>query len=74
MSYNRKNILQRMIDIQNMVLEHQARGATQKWVYETIIWPTYRISERTYYYYLGHNAKAELKRLEKCEKMQMSIF
>ena len=63
-----------MIDIQNTVLEHQARGVSQKWVYENIVWPTYRISERTYYYYLGHNAKLELKRLECCEKMQTTMF
>ena len=74
MGYNRKNILKRKIDIQNVVLEHKRHGATQEWIYENIVWPTYRISRRTYYDYLGENAKAELRKLETCEKMQLNIF
>jgi hypothetical protein len=72
--YNRKNILQRKIDIQNTTLEHTLRGVTQEWVYENIIFPTYRISRATYYNYLAENAKANLKKLEEAEQMQTSLF
>lgn len=74
MSYNRKNILQRMIDIQNLVLEHKARGVTQEWVYSNLVYPTYKISRRTFYDYLGTNAKAELKRMVNAENLQMSMW
>ncbi len=74
MSYNRKNILQRMIDIQNIVLEHTQRGATQEWVYEHEIFPVYKISRRTFYTYLNTNAKADLKKLNRVEQLQASLF
>ncbi len=74
MSYNRKNLLQRQVDIQTIVLEHKARGVTQEWVYENLVFPAYRISRRTFYGYLGNNAKAELKTIVKAEKMQPSLF
>ncbi len=74
MSYNRRNILQRMIDIQNIVLAHGERGVTQEWVYENEIYPLYKISRRTFYDYLGTNAKAELKKLTQVAKMQPTLF
>ncbi|WP_297096410.1 hypothetical protein [uncultured Draconibacterium sp.] len=74
MSYNRRNILQRMIDIQNIVLSHTNRGVTQEWVFENEIFPVYKISRRTFYSYLNTNAKAELKKLNKVAEMQPSLF
>ena len=70
MPYNKKNILQRIIDIQNIVLENQKKnGATQKWIYHNIIFPQYRISYSSYNGYLAFNAKKELKiLLEKQEE------
>ena len=63
MSYNRKNYLLKVSEIQAIVMEHTKRGITQEWVYRTIIFPTYRISRGTFYNYLGCNAKAELKKM-----------
>ena len=74
MSYNRRNILQRQIDIQNLVLDHKARGVTQEWVYENLVFPVYRISRRTFYAYIGSTAKADIKKLDKAEKLQTSLF
>ena len=62
MAYNRKNMLARIIDIQNITIEHTSRGATQQWVYQNIIFPKYFISIGTYYNYLARNAKGELKK------------
>lgn len=64
MAYNRKNILNRIVEIQNITIEHTCRGVTQQWVYQHVIFPKYFISIGTYYNYLACNAKGELKRLE----------
>ncbi len=63
MAYNRINILNRIIDIQNVTIEHTSRGVTQEWIYDHLIYPKYFISKSTYYTYLRCNAKAELKRI-----------
>ncbi len=74
MAYNRKNILKRIVDIQNTVLEHTNKGVSQEWVYNNIIAPNYRVSRSTFYSYLSVNAKLELKKLEEVHKLQMSLF
>lgn len=73
MGYNRRNILKRIIEVQNITLEHTKRGSTQKWVYENIIYPRFLISIATYNNYLAVNAKAELKKLEEMEATQLKL-
>lgn len=74
MAYNRRNILLRIIQIQEFTLEHTMKGVTQEFVYKNHVYPTYRISRRTYYSYLATPAKAEIKRIETTKKLQMSLF
>lgn len=74
MAYNVTNRLKRIVDIQNITLEHTAKGVTQEYVYQELIWPVYRISRRTYYSYLGYNAKAHLTRLRKEREKQLAMF
>lgn len=74
MAYNRINLLTLMVDVQNIVLEHTQRGVTQEYVYKTIVYPTYRISRRTYYTYLREPAKAELRKIKEVQKLQTSLF
>lgn len=62
MSYRNKNILMRMIEIQNLVLERKKHGVTQLHVYETEIFPRYFISYATFNRYLSYPAKQELKK------------
>ena len=64
MAHSRKNYLLRIVDIQELTLEHTKKGTTQEWVYKNIIEPRYRISKSTYYNYLAVPAKKELKILE----------
>lgn len=64
MPYSNENLLRRIVDIQNITLEHKKRGATQKWIYENLIVPHYHISRSTYYNYLSSAAKKLLKELE----------
>ncbi|MBE9487983.1 MAG: hypothetical protein IMY73_02265 [Bacteroidetes bacterium] len=63
MAYNRINFYRKVIDIQDIVLKNSKRGVTQKWIYENIVYPQYRISRATYYNYLGINAKAKLRKV-----------
>jgi len=74
MAYNRRNILQRIIDIQNLTLEHTHKGVTQEYVYNNIIYPLYKISRSTYYSYLGTPAKRELKDMNLNQKRQLQLF
>lgn len=61
MAYNKNNLLLKMVEIQNITLEHTKRGVKQEWVYTNVIWPQYRVSRGTYYRYLAYPAKAELR-------------
>jgi len=74
MAYTRENLLQRMIDIQNVTLEHTQKGVTQEWVFNNQIKPFYRISRKTYYNYLSVPAKKQLKQLREIKEMQMQLF
>jgi len=64
MAYNRRNFLMTVLEVQKVVLEAQKTGATQKWIYENLIYPNWRISKRTLTNYLGTNARKELKELD----------
>lgn len=73
MGYNRRNILKRIIEVQNITLKHTKRGVSQKWVYENIIFPRFYLSPATYYNYLSTNAKAELRKLEEADATQLKL-
>lgn len=73
MGYNRRNILKRIIEVQNITLERTKCGSTQKWVYENIIYPRFLISIATYNNYLAVNAKAELKKMDEAETAQLKL-
>jgi hypothetical protein len=73
MAYNRRNILKRIVEIQNLTLEHTSRGVTQVWVYEHVIHPRFVISISTYYNYLGVNAKKMLSETEN-KNGQLTLF
>lgn len=62
--YNRRNFLLRVKDIQDIYTEHHAHGCTDKYIYQTYIYPTYKIGRTTFYAYLTIPAVKELKELE----------
>ena len=64
MSYSKRNLLLRIIEIQDIVLEYKGKGATQTWVYNNIIFPKYSISHRTFYTYLSINARKDIRKVE----------
>lgn len=73
MAYNRRNILTRIAKVQEITLEHTNRGVCQEWIYSHLVYPNYTISRRTYYYWLGINARQELRKLE-AQPKQMQLF
>jgi len=59
-------LLKRIVAIQEIVIEHQKRGATQTWVYRNVIEPNplITISKSTFDRYMCINAKKKLKEIE----------
>lgn len=74
MSYTRKNLLRRIIKIQDIVSEHKRRGVTQKWVFDNVIADQFDISYSTFNNYLSYPAKLELTRMQKNEAAQPTLF
>ena len=74
MAYNKRNLYRKIVEIQDLTLEHTKKGCTQIWVYENVIKPKYFISQGTYYNYLSPNAKGELKKMELNATQQPTLF
>jgi hypothetical protein len=60
--YN-KNLLQRIIEVQNIVLQYKNKGMSQRDIYRKYIKDVYHISYSTFNRWLAVNAKHELKQL-----------
>lgn len=67
--YNRRNFLLRVKDIQDIYTNYHTHGCTDKYIYQTHVYPTYKIGRTTFYNYLAIPAVKELKELE--ERMRM---
>jgi hypothetical protein len=66
MGYNKRIFLQKIIEVQNIVLREQERGyLNQKEIFYRLIKPAFFISERTFYNYLARNAKRELSEMNR---------
>lgn len=74
MAYNKRNLLKRIIKVQDLVKEHTRHGASQKWIYENMIAETYNISYSTFNNYLAYPAQLELKRIIKADSAQLVLF
>ncbi len=74
MAYNRRNLLNKIVEIQEITIEYKNIGVTQKRIFEDHIEKKYHISRSTYYEYLSTPAKFQLKQLEKKEKQQLQLF
>lgn len=74
MAYNARNFLQKVIEIQNIVLREKESGyLNQKEIYWQFIEPVYHISFRTYQEYLGRNAKRELAKLNELKTKKAGL-
>ena len=73
MAYNKKYLLKRIVEIQEIVLAEKDRGRSQTWVYQNMIAEKYLISEGTFNRYMGINAKEELRKLEEQEAKEREL-
>ena len=64
MAYNRKNLLKRIIEVQEITMREKDHGASQLWIYNNIIAGRFLISYATYNRYLTIAARKELKQLQ----------
>lgn len=67
MAYNRKNLLKKVINIQETYNQFKAEGVSTAHVFRKHIEPRWHISYYTFHRYLGIPAKAELKKIEQQE-------
>ncbi len=74
MAYNRKNILTRVLEIQELYSEKSKLGISNVKIFNNHIFPKYKISMRTFYEYLAIPAKRDLKKIEEAEKQQLKLF
>jgi len=80
MAYNRRNILLRIIDIQRIYKENSKNYEdgpgymSDRHIYDTIIYPNYKISRACFYEYLRTPAERELKELEAKRKEQFTLI
>ncbi|GHV31579.1 hypothetical protein FACS1894177_06480 [Bacteroidia bacterium] len=77
MAYSKRNLLLKIIEIQNIVIREKKRGVSQKWVYNNLIKKRYFIEYSTFNSYMGRNAKKELADLnanESQDKRQLNLF
>jgi hypothetical protein len=68
MAYSKTYLLERIIEIQNIVLEYGNKGYSQIWTFRHVIKPRFMMSEATFKKYMGRNAKRELKELNENEE------
>lgn len=76
MAFNNRNILLKMIRVQDLVLEQKKHGVTQRFVYENMVRDTYLISYSTFNRWLSYPAKHELKygkKKNKEDKQQLTL-
>jgi len=64
MAYNKRNLLKKIVEIQNITLEYKKKGVSQKYIFNNFIKDRFCISQRTYDSYLSINAKKMLKEFE----------
>jgi 2-phospho-L-lactate guanylyltransferase (CobY/MobA/RfbA family) len=77
MAYNKKNLLVKIIEIQDIVLRERKKGGiSQVYIYNTYVKNQYYISSSTFNNYLARNAKKEMEILNKkdASNTQLDMF
>jgi hypothetical protein len=63
MPYNKRLFYTKVIEIQDLYLRYKEEGVTNEYIYDRYVRTVYFISKKTFYTYLGINAKNEIKKL-----------
>jgi len=77
MAYNKRNLLLKIIEIQNIVWADKKLGVSQRWTFRNKIQKRYFINYSTFCAYMCRNAKRELEVLDREEnenKCQFKLF
>ncbi|MEG1998567.1 MAG: hypothetical protein RRY55_01215 [Bacteroidales bacterium] len=77
MAYNRENLLKRVVEIQDIVLEYKLRDVPQRVIYTKYIADRYHISYSCFNRYLALPAKIMLKCLQPAkaeQSQQLKLF
>ena len=64
MAYNRRNRLLRVKEVNEIYVREHARGLSNAYIYRTHIRERFRISERTFYYFLTIPYARQLRELD----------
>ncbi|MFV0310840.1 MAG: hypothetical protein ACK5KN_04230 [Dysgonomonas sp.] len=67
MAYNRRNLLNKILEIQAIAEREYSRGVPYTYIFRTLIEKQYHISYSTFNNYLSCNAKREIELLDKKE-------
>ncbi len=73
MAYNRENLLKRIIEVQNIVLEHKKHDTPQIRIYEKYIKDRFHISYSCFNEWMTIPAKTQLKELQTAKEKQKEI-
>lgn len=73
MAYTKTNRLKRIYDIQKITRSYLDQGVSLRYIYNNYIYPSYRISQATFYNYLSTPAARELKKIDNAEGLQFSF-
>ncbi len=63
MAYLKTNYLKKVLLIQEIYKTNSNRGIPNSVIWSAYVYPIFMISERTFYNYLGINARSELRQL-----------
>jgi hypothetical protein len=76
MAYTKENFLNKVLEIQTIVLHHRKQELLFKEIFHLHIEKQYHISKRTFDSYIGINARKELRELKekKSNTNQLSLF
>lgn len=67
MAYNRYNFLLRVKEVNDIYFQYNAQGVSAEYIYNTYIYPTYKISRTTFFAYLKTPYYKELEKEEKAK-------
>jgi hypothetical protein len=70
MAYDRENLLKKIVEIQDIVLEHKRKFVPQVRIFREYIEKQYHISYSTFNQYLSIPAHAQLKKLQAQKEKQ----
>lgn len=64
MAYSKENKYKRIIDVQTVFKREYKPGMSIKYIFDTVIYPQFKISRKTFDLWMKINPKKELEKIE----------